>query len=99
LKSNELQPAQIAERSAAALIALIRNTFHRTDGIYAVHTAQATERIDRSAGCCAIFVTRKNMSEKRYYDHVIRNERALNHIRRYIVSNPARWQADRLNAK
>ena len=32
----------------------------------------------------------------RYYDHIIRNERALERIRKYIIYNPARWQADRL---
>jgi REP element-mobilizing transposase RayT len=32
----------------------------------------------------------------RYYDHIIRNEHALDRICEYIVSNPARWQADRL---
>jgi putative transposase len=38
----------------------------------------------------------KTIWHTRYYDHIIRNERALDHIRAYIVSNPVRWQADRL---
>lgn len=32
-----------------------------------------------------------------YYDHIVRNERALQYILRYIDENPARWSADKLN--
>jgi REP element-mobilizing transposase RayT len=38
----------------------------------------------------------KTIWHTRYYDHIIRNELALNHIREYILSNPTRWQMDRL---
>jgi len=34
--------------------------------------------------------------QRRFYDHIIRNEIALQTIRRYIVSNPANWSRDRL---
>jgi putative transposase len=37
--------------------------------------------------------------QKNYYEHVIRNDRALNNIRRYIVNNPFRWQLDRDSAQ
>jgi putative transposase len=30
----------------------------------------------------------------RYHDHIIRDERSLDFMRRYIVANPARWQED-----
>jgi REP element-mobilizing transposase RayT len=33
--------------------------------------------------------------QRNYYEHIIRNERALNAIRRYIEHNPARWERDR----
>lgn len=33
--------------------------------------------------------------QSRFHDRIIRNERALNVIRRYIVNNPARWARDR----
>lgn len=36
--------------------------------------------------------------QRNYYEHVIRNEHALNAIRRYIVENPSRWHLDRFNA-
>jgi putative transposase len=29
--------------------------------------------------------------QRNYYEHVIRNEREMDHISRYIESNPARW--------
>jgi putative transposase len=35
----------------------------------------------------------------RFYDHVIRNESSLNHIRQYILTNPARWHEDQLYAE
>ena len=32
--------------------------------------------------------------QRNYYDHVIRDTTALNHIREYIAQNPARWADD-----
>ena len=32
--------------------------------------------------------------QPRYYDHIIRNETALNKIREYIWTNPVNWLAD-----
>ena len=32
--------------------------------------------------------------QRNYYEHVIRNESALDRIRQYIVDNPARWPED-----
>ena len=32
--------------------------------------------------------------QRNYYEHVIRNEPALNRIRQYIVDNPAKWDTD-----
>lgn len=36
--------------------------------------------------------------QRNYYEHIIRNEHALNAIRRYIAENPLRWHWDRYNA-
>jgi REP element-mobilizing transposase RayT len=33
--------------------------------------------------------------QSRFYDHLIRDERALKNIRRYIVNNPAQWHSAR----
>ncbi|MFC1537485.1 transposase [Gemmatimonadota bacterium] len=35
--------------------------------------------------------------QRRYYEHVVRNEKELNSIREYIVNNQARWAFDREN--
>lgn len=35
--------------------------------------------------------------QRNYYEHIVRNERELNAIRRYIHDNPARWSDDAEN--
>lgn len=35
--------------------------------------------------------------QARFYDHVIRNEKALDEIREYILENPVKWESDREN--
>jgi REP element-mobilizing transposase RayT len=35
--------------------------------------------------------------QTRFYDHIIRSERDLQRIRRYITDNPAKWESDRNN--
>ena len=35
--------------------------------------------------------------QRNYYDHIVRNEMALNAIRAYIRDNPRRWSQDRYN--
>jgi len=35
--------------------------------------------------------------QRNYYEHVIRNENALNAIREYIKANPSQWQGDSEN--
>ena len=37
--------------------------------------------------------------QRNYYEHIIRNDRELNNVRRYIVNNPRNWQLDRDNAQ
>jgi len=39
----------------------------------------------------------KRFWQRDYYEHIIRNERALNAIRAYIMNNPANWQDDKLH--
>lgn len=33
--------------------------------------------------------------QPRFYDHIIRDEESLDHIRRYIAENPLKWELDR----
>ena len=51
-----------------------------------------TRRINALRGTPGARVWQRN-----YYEHIIRNDRALNAIRRYIAENPARWHLDRYN--
>jgi len=37
--------------------------------------------------------------QRNYYEHVIRNENDLRHIREYIVNNPAKWEEDEYYSK
>jgi len=52
----------------------------------------SARRINARRGVRGVPVWQRN-----YYEHIIRNQRALNAIRRYIIENPARWQKDREN--
>jgi putative transposase len=35
--------------------------------------------------------------QRNYYEHIIRNDESLNHIRQYVLDNPVRWAFDREN--
>lgn len=35
--------------------------------------------------------------QSNYYEHIIRNEKELNQIRKYIIENPMKWEFDRNN--
>ena len=35
--------------------------------------------------------------QRDYYEHIIRNEKELNHIRQYIAENPVNWRTDEEN--
>jgi len=39
----------------------------------------------------------QHLWQRRFYDHVIRDDEALNRIREYIQKNPQRWELDREN--
>ena len=51
-----------------------------------------TKRINAHRGTPGARVWQRN-----YYEHIIRTQRALNAIRRYILYNPWRWYLDRHN--
>jgi putative transposase len=51
----------------------------------------AVSRICRKRECSAF------KWQPRFYEHVIRSERDLDRIRRYIQENPSRWNCDALN--
>ncbi len=37
----------------------------------------------------------KSLWQRSFYDHIIRDEKALNAIREYVENNPVRWMEDR----
>ena len=54
--------------------------------------SSVTKRINARRGTPGAPVWQRN-----YYEHIIRTERALRAIRRYIIENPLRWHLDRYN--
>ena len=52
-------------------------------------TSAVTTRIKNITGNRNLRVWQRN-----YHEHVIRNEQDLNDIRRYILTNPIRWDID-----
>ncbi len=56
------------------------------------HKSITTRRINQIRKTPGIPVWQRN-----YYEHIIRTERALNAIRKYILDNPARWRLDKYN--
>ncbi|WP_026370681.1 transposase [Kallotenue papyrolyticum] len=50
----------------------------------------SARRINALRGTPGVSVWQRN-----YYEHIIRNDEALERIRRYILENPARWMRDR----
>ncbi len=39
----------------------------------------------------------KQLWQRSYYEHIIRNEISLHKVREYIINNPAKWKEDRDN--
>ena len=57
--------------------------------ILAGFKAATTRRVNQHRGASATPLWQRN-----YYEHVIRDGKSLDRIRRYIAENPARWQFD-----
>ena len=56
--------------------------------------SMTTRRINRIRKTPGMPVWQRN-----YYEHIIRTERALNAIRKYITENPTRWRLDKYNTQ
>ena len=52
----------------------------------------SARRINQLRGLKGVPVWQRN-----YYEHIIRNQTALENIRRYIQRNPKTWETDKLN--
>ena len=51
-------------------------------------------RMNELRGIAGIPVWQRN-----YWDRIVRNDKALQIIRKYIINNPARWERDRMNKR
>ena len=56
-------------------------------GWYKMNTSKQVNIINQTPGT--------KIWQRNYYDHIIRNEQSLYHIREYIKNNPGNWNADR----
>jgi hypothetical protein len=56
--------------------------------------SQTTRRINQARGTPGAPAWQRN-----YYEHIIRDQEALNRIRDYIVANPCRWDQDLQNPR
>ena len=65
-------------------------TPHSIGAIMAQFKSICTRRINRIRRTPGAPLWQRN-----YYEHIIRDEAALNHIRHYTQANPARWSEDR----
>ncbi len=59
--------------------------------------AQDLRRVYRAEGRGERDTPGARVWQRNYFEHIIRHERALNAIRRYIAENPLRWHLDRYN--
>jgi putative transposase len=60
--------------------------------IMRLYKAAVTRRINESRSAPGTPVWQRN-----YYEHIIRDDEALNRIRAYIDNNPSRWELDQLH--
>lgn len=78
---------------------LINGTIYRTKFESPSNNLGAIIRGYKSAVTKQINLMRKTpgtkLWQRNYYDHIIRNEESLFHIREYIKNNPRNWNKDR----
>jgi hypothetical protein len=58
---------------------------------YKYQTTKIINNIDHSPGL--------RIWQRNYYDRIIRNQKALNLARQYIITNPLRWNKDPKNSR
>lgn len=60
-------------------------------GYYRMNTAKRINRMRHTPGA--------RVWQRDYYEHIIRHQRSLDRIRRYIADNPKNWTRDRNNPR
>lgn len=61
-------------------------TLPRIIGRFKMNSAKQINQLRRTSGMA--------VWQRNYYEHVIRNEKVLNFIRKYIINNPLQWELD-----
>jgi putative transposase len=67
------------------------NKRHTLGVVIGNYKAAVTRQMNRKLGIRA-----PRLWQDSFHDHIIRDERSLNHIRQYVLTNPAQWEADSL---
>ncbi len=80
------EPRQQDEIETNSPIARRRMTLPMVIGFYKMNTAKVINIANDTRGT--------PVWQRNYYEHIIRNEDALNRIRRYIQENPIKWPTD-----
>ena len=60
--------------------------------IVAYFKYESTKQLNAIRGSSGLPIWQRN-----YYEHIVRDEADLGHIREYIESNPAKWEVDQLH--
>jgi putative transposase len=81
LKKDEVQPISIKGAPPRSLPSVV--------GTFKSMAARRINNLRRTRG--------QMVWQRGYYERIVRNERELNAIRRYIRANPARWDEDKEN--
>jgi putative transposase len=74
-------PKTIAERRRMLLSKIM--------GRFKMNSAKQINLIKQTPG--------QSVWQRNYFEHIIRDEKSLNRIRQYIITNPERWQFDQEN--
>jgi REP element-mobilizing transposase RayT len=68
--------------------------------VYAVLCLRATASLGVIVGtfkAASSRAARKSLWQRRFHDHVVRDETDLDRVREYVATNPLRWALDREN--
>ena len=86
----------IGDCKGEACLAPTKKTSSPKKGSIGAIVGSFKSSVSRRAGKLCSSVVRQ-LWQRGYYEHVVRNDIDLNNIREYIVNNPARWDFDKEN--
>jgi len=73
-----------------------RKPLGRLVGVFKTVSTKAINQMLRTDGRPMVGAVREPplLWQRNYYEHIVRDERDLNKIRKYIVHNPLKWEYD-----